>query len=520
MKPPFTVSFTRPGPRFEGGLPMKKAFCALTILVLVLSFCAAPAFAFGGGWGDSSGDTSNGGSVNNGGNNNGNNSDNNNNGNNNGGNNGNNSSYGGTWDSSYGGTNDNGSNNGGTNNGGSIWDAYTDSYGGSSGQTNTNVLGEVDVLSIQVNVPEDFEVWSYMTMESIPETVTAVLSDGRTEEVSWLVSYSGDLSAGGEVEMTASLTYRGNTVRDTFTLSVRKSIFTAKEVPAQYRGRTREKGTVEHLYYLTYEYAQDGTPLEPARNDCYVYLPYGYTPEKEYNVLYLLHGSGESAGYWLGQGAYAEQDNFSSGQTENITVEVLDNLIAQGCCEPMIVVTPCVASTIDAGVNGPVAFRYELRNDLIPLIESRYATYARGDLSAESLIASREHSAFAGLSLGSVTGWCSVLYACMDWFGYVGAFSGCNVDVSVIAEVLNAECAQYPLLYFYNGNGTDDMTHDEHAEGFDALVALCPEVLRKGEDYLNGDNCVFVDKPGKGHEYNAWIVDLYNALGVFFKCGG
>ena len=35
--------------------------------------------------------------------------------------------------------------------------------------------------------------------------------------------------------------------------------------------------------------------------------------------------------------------------------------------------------------------------------------------------------------------------------------------------------------------------------------------------YAGGENCIMVNKPGKGLAYNNWIVDLYNMLEVFFK---
>ena len=389
-------------------------------------------------------------------------------------------------------------------------------FGGSTGPTAEEVIGDADVVSIEIDLPEDFAVWSYMDMRSIPETVTAELSDGRKEDVAQLVTYTGDLSQGGEVEVTASLTYNGKTVTDSVVLNVRKSMFVSDEVPDQYRGEVEEKGSIEHLTYTTYVYEEDGTVGESAENECYVYLPYGYSEDGEYNVLYLMHGGGESAGYWLAQGPYAEQEPMFG--MANFTVEMLDNLIAQEYCDPVIVVTPCIASSIDAGVNSPYSFQYELKNELIPLIESAYATYAHGDTDSDSLTASRDHRAFAGLSMGSITSWSSILKGCTDWIGYVGAFSGCKSDIPAIADELNTTYAECPILYFYNGNGTSDMSHDEHVEAYDEILELCPDRFQEGEDYLSGDNCTFVDKPGMMHAYESWIVDLYNVLGVFFEC--
>ena len=57
-----------------------------------------------------------------------------------------------------------------------------------------------------------------------------------------------------------------------------------------------------------------------------VYLPEGYTTsEKDYPVLYLLHGSGDDETGWL-----------TKGQAKSI----LDSLIASNLCQQMIVVMP------------------------------------------------------------------------------------------------------------------------------------------------------------------------------------
>src|SRR5690606_37919246 len=56
-----------------------------------------------------------------------------------------------------------------------------------------------------------------------------------------------------------------------------------------------------------------------------VYLPPGYSAEREYPVLYLLHGIGGNESNWT-QGGNADA--------------ILDNLIADGKAEPMIVVMP------------------------------------------------------------------------------------------------------------------------------------------------------------------------------------
>src|SRR6185436_7802166 len=76
-----------------------------------------------------------------------------------------------------------------------------------------------------------------------------------------------------------------------------------------------------------------------------IYLPPGYSADRKYPVLYLLHGIGGNETHWPGPGAAGA---------------ILDNLIADGKAMPMIVVMPNgrasnEPSTLFAGGRGPGA---------------------------------------------------------------------------------------------------------------------------------------------------------------------
>lgn len=128
-----------------------------------------------------------------------------------------------------------------------------------------------------------------------------------------------------------------------------------------------------------------------------VYLPAGYNDQRRYNVLYLLHGSTETA-----------NDFYRDGNFQPL----LDRLINSGKMQPTIVVFPTyypsrrfVSSNYyhDRKLNSFFA-RHELVTDLIPAVEGRYRTYARGT-SHSALTASRNHRAFGGFSMGAITTW-------------------------------------------------------------------------------------------------------------------
>ena len=53
----------------------------------------------------------------------------------------------------------------------------------------------------------------------------------------------------------------------------------------------------------------------------------------------------------------------------------------------------------------------------MPLVESQFSTYAGKDVSEESMIASREHRAMAGLSRGSMAAMRSGMLANLDEIG-------------------------------------------------------------------------------------------------------
>ena len=134
-----------------------------------------------------------------------------------------------------------------------------------------------------------------------------------------------------------------------------------------------------------------------------VYTPPGYSKDKKYPVLYLLHGIG---------GDETEWQRFA---TPNV---LLDNLIADGKAKPMIVVMPNGRAQKDDRATGGfgaagafAAFEKDLLQDVIPAIESRY-----------SVQADREHRAIAGLSMG---GGQTLNFGLghLDTFAWIGAFS-------------------------------------------------------------------------------------------------
>jgi enterochelin esterase-like enzyme len=170
------------------------------------------------------------------------------------------------------------------------------------------------------------------------------------------------------------------------------------------------------------------------RRKLQVYTPPGFTTEKKYPVLYLLHGIG---------GDETEWQRFAQPEL------LLDNLIADGKAVPMIIVMPNGRAQKNDRAEGDVfasapafaKFEQDLLEDVIPTIESRYNTHAN-----------RENRALAGLSMG---GGQSLNFglAHVDSFAWVGGFSSAPNTKSPAELVPDPEAAKkLKLLWLSCGN--------------------------------------------------------------------
>ena len=267
-------------------------------------------------------------------------------------------------------------------------------------------------------------------------------------------------------------------------------------VPAKFdTGEISEAGTLEELVYETKAYATDGRSVTKR---ALVYLPYGYDPDKNYNILYLMHGTGDDENYWLKTHAYNKT--------------MLDNMIAQGEIDPLIVVTPTFYVEDDCldGLDAlTFSFREELRNDLMPAVESRYSTWAK-TVDDAGFAASRDHRAFAGLSRGAVTTANSVLCGSLDYFSWYGLFSSFRTSQEHILETIQSEEEKDLMInYVYATTGNFDFATPYMAPGY---RMLCENVPRLKE----GVNTTFDIFPMRYHSIGHWHLSLYNFLQKIF----
>ena len=328
-------------------------------------------------------------------------------------------------------------------------------------------------------------------------------------------------SCGGTPEVSSSSQSASITYQDKYG----DFLFTKTDMKAGFYEEVANKGTVVTEEYDTFAYAYDakkGNELgtTPIHKRMHIYLPYGYDESKQYDIAYVMHGGGDNENYWLTDELSNVSDN-KNGYGKYIR-PTLDNMMFNKKCRDVIIVTPTFYSMLpDTDYNTdyaelPKYFPYELENEIIPLIEAKYHTYSDKKTDDASLIASRDHRAFMGLSMGSMTSQ-RVMCHMPDKISYIGSFSGemtkeePDSGYQTIYDSLHSEeFNQYKINYWYNQNGTMDMAHDPHEK-------LCQDVLAKmGDKFVDAENFAWVDIKGGAHAFNVWWVGLYNSLQLFF----
>lgn len=218
-----------------------------------------------------------------------------------------------------------------------------------------------------------------------------------------------------------------------------------------------------------------------------VYTPYGYGKlvdkkgnavkkgiQKQYPVLYLQHGWGENETSWNIQGK------------ANL---IMDNLIAEGKCDPMIVVMAYgLTNNIKFGTIGSFTaeeFEKLLVDELVPFIDQNFLT-----------IADRDHRAMAGLSMGGVETHLITLRR-PEVFGYWNILSG----------------------GMYSPEELEKVTVKPHHIFISTGEKENPAAVKKAVEDLNaaGYSATSHVSPGTAHEFLTWRRALKELAPRLFK---
>lgn len=223
-----------------------------------------------------------------------------------------------------------------------------------------------------------------------------------------------------------------------------------------------------------------------------VYTPAAYNtqPGRRFPVLYLLHGSGGDETAWLDLG--------------HVT-RIMDNLIAEGKAEPMIVVMPN-GNFRKAAAPGETSENLSYK----PAMSNTFPGYKDGqyETSFNEIIkftdksfrtkADKNHRAIAGLSMGGFhTFFTSLNHP--DKFAYIGLFSA-GMDFSQLDMTLPAysdidgklqRLKKSGYKYYWMACGTDDF-----------LWAANQKVFAQIQD--NGLTDAEFHKTTRGHIWSNW----------------
>ena len=209
-----------------------------------------------------------------------------------------------------------------------------------------------------------------------------------------------------------------------------------------------------------------------------VYLPNGYEQGKEkYPVLYLLHGSGGDENAWSELGR---------------TIQIMDNLIAEGAAKPMIVVMPngVVRNPSAPEANEQNMFQPTMTNsrdqDTRPM-EDEFPLIKKFVERTFRVKTGQYNTAVAGLSMGGRQSF-SISLRYPGTIGYVGMFSGAGSGPDNEKE-MKAFFAAKPRLYWI-GVGSEDGVKVSAS----ALRDYCKE---KGYPYEYHES-------GGGHIWKNW----------------
>ena len=231
-----------------------------------------------------------------------------------------------------------------------------------------------------------------------------------------------------------------------------------------------------------------------------IYTPAGYeTSGKRYPVFYLLHGMGGDENAWSELGR---------------ATQILDNLIAQGKAEPMIVVMTNGNAALEAAP-GESSLGWEAQPtfqlpktmegsfethfpDVVKFVDKHYRTKAN-----------KKNRAIAGLSMGGFHS-LHISKQYPDMFNYVGLFSaaimpGKNVESPIYQDMegkLATQFAKKPALYWIAIGKTDFLykANEEYRKLLD----------EKGYPYEYFEN-------EDGHIWKNWRIYLSEFVPRLFK---
>lgn len=207
----------------------------------------------------------------------------------------------------------------------------------------------------------------------------------------------------------------------------------------------------------------------------------------------------------------------SAHRSIHVFKNILDNGIAEGKILPMIVVCPTYNNESDTDSSDYSLaleltdnYHNELINDLIPAVESTYSTYA-ADTTPDGLRESRDHRAFCGFSMGSVTTWRTFQY-CLDYFRHFMPSSGSlTTDGDCMASIVRDSGHDWDDFFIFAASGTDDFAYSSFKAQIEAMADVSDGTFRYADNEREG-NLYFLEQEGGVHNGDYAMEYFYNGL--------
>ena len=244
-----------------------------------------------------------------------------------------------------------------------------------------------------------------------------------------------------------------------------------------------------------------------------LYVPESYDGTIPYALYMALPGWGGAAGEYFYMG---------DGMVKNM----LDHMIENGEMKPIIAVSATFynensARDFGSSEDALREFHRDFETYLMPAVEGQFHTFALS-ASQEDLAASRDHRAFGGFSLGSVTTWMQFCYDA-DYIRYFLPMSGSSWyygtygdfqterNVDYIQQLVAEKNLNERGYFIYHAVGTDDVVRSQ-------TIWQAEEMLSR-DGVFPPEHYVFYQKDGGQHDFEAVQEFMFHALPLFFPQG-
>ena len=341
-------------------------------------------------------------------------------------------------------------------------------------KTEVEGFGTVDAPGVAQLKEDKNGVWTFTTGKLAPELYSYTFNiDGMTG-----VKDPANIYVNRDITSFSNIFIVSNEKGD------KGDLYSVNEVP---------HGNLSKVWY--------NSPTLKMQRRMTVYTPAGYNKGGKYPVLYLLHGAGGDENAWSELGRAAQ---------------ILDNLIAQGKAEPMLVVMTNGNISQEA-CPGETSEGFRVPTMMLPKtmegsFETAFPDVVKFIEKTYRVKKDKAHRAIAGLSMG---GFHSLFISINnpDLFGYIGLFSAA-------VDQQQKDPNGFPNIYA------------DRNKKIDALFAKKPTLFWIGigkTDFLiknNNDLRAYLDSKGHkytyletdgGHIWRNWRIYLSEFTPLLFK---